>query len=168
MAKDQWPDMIEHVRVKRIQAAAFKSFINMTVPDHESFNPDTAVIQVDWAENYKCISQDEIQPANWSQFQISVFTPCVWYDAKRISKAYVTDSKDHTKKTIAPLVKLLLDTLPESVNTVHIWTDGAWSQFKSRYIVQLVKHLQETCEVNIVWHYFETSHGKVRYFMFLS
>lgn len=37
-------------------------------------NVDVAVLQIDFAENYKCESQNEIQPANYNQKQVRVET----------------------------------------------------------------------------------------------
>lgn len=54
-----------HSYTKREQANAFNN-------DRKSVeeNVDVAVLQIDFAENYKCEAQKEIQPANYNQKQV--------------------------------------------------------------------------------------------------
>jgi len=54
----------------------------------------------------------------------------------------------------------LLDTIPDSVTHVSIWSDGPASQFKNRYILAALKPLQEKHNKEIIWNFFATSHGK--------
>lgn len=65
-----YPKFLVHSYTKREQDKAF----NM---DRKSVKErtDVAVLQIDFAENYKCEAQNEIQPANYNQKQVraSVF-----------------------------------------------------------------------------------------------
>lgn len=61
---------LEHVFVKRQQAKYFEQRVK-TLTNKE------AVIQVDFAENYACKYQDEIQSAHWSQEQVTIFTVAI-------------------------------------------------------------------------------------------
>lgn len=36
------------------------------------------VIQIDFAENYSTVFQDEIQSAHWSHGHVTIFTCCTW------------------------------------------------------------------------------------------
>jgi len=65
--EEKIPFFLEHVFIKRKQAAFFEGRISQ-------MKPDEAVVQVDFAENYTCKYQDEIQAAHWSQEQITLFT----------------------------------------------------------------------------------------------
>jgi hypothetical protein len=59
------------VFVKRHQAAYFEERLN-------TIGEDEAVIQVDFADNYTCKFQDEIQSVHWNQQHVSLFTVAVW------------------------------------------------------------------------------------------
>lgn len=66
-----YPQFLTHSFVKREQAKSF-------VADQDSVdlkeNLHHAVLQIDCAENFKCESQDEIQPAHYNQRQVSLVT----------------------------------------------------------------------------------------------
>ncbi len=60
---DILPEFLKHSRIKRCQAARFQE-------DNEEVSNSNGVIallQIDFAENYSCESQDEIQSAHWNQ-----------------------------------------------------------------------------------------------------
>ena len=64
------PDFFIHTFVIRKQAKSYeddKSGADMK-------NSNTAMLQVDFAENYMSTAQDEIQSAHWKQNQITLFT----------------------------------------------------------------------------------------------
>ena len=63
---------ISTVRVKRNQSKAFED--SKVVAN----NPEVAVDQLDFSENYTAEYQDEEQSAHWCQGQISLFTVVVW------------------------------------------------------------------------------------------
>ncbi len=45
------------------------------------------------------------------------------------------------------------------ISVVNFWTDGAASQFKSRYVLCNMTYLKKQ-EIQASWHFFATSHGK--------
>ena len=67
----QLPSFLEHVFVKRQQARIFKEKI-------EHLTEEEAVVQVDFAENFSCKYQGEVQSAPWSQDQVTLFTVAIW------------------------------------------------------------------------------------------
>lgn len=58
-----------------------------------------AVVQIDFAENYTLISQDEIQSAHWSHTQVTVFTCCIWLSSENV-KSYDMSHILICKKTV--------------------------------------------------------------------
>ena len=124
-----------------------------------------AVLQVDFAENYTAEWQDEVQSAHWHQKQITVFTAMSWGHTHHQSFALVSDNLDHDKLTVNSymyLTYLLLEMkdIYPNLQEVHIFSDGAVSQFKNKYIFQLLCYLQEKLKLSLAWHFFATSHGK--------
>jgi hypothetical protein len=71
----QMKKFVQHHQIKRLQSAAY-------VNDKKHSTEDSPMIQFDYAENYKCDFQDEIQSAYYSKKQITVFTCCIWQGEK--------------------------------------------------------------------------------------
>lgn len=147
------PDFKEHVRIKRIQASAF-----------ESDKENSLVLQLDFAMNYTCEWQGEVQSALWSRKSVTLFTAAM-FDAKN-TKCFliVSDTRDKTKNTVAVfLTNLLYMIETKSKPKLIIWTDGPSSEFKNRYMAYFLYLLnckfQEKFE-SIDWKYTATSHGK--------
>lgn len=59
---------IVHVHVKRAQA---KSFEEDRKEMEQTVRNNVAMVQMDYAENYSCASQDEVQSAHWNQKLVS-------------------------------------------------------------------------------------------------
>ena len=97
--QEKIPSFLQHVFVKRQQS----SYFNETL---KNLNEEECVIQVNFAENYSCSHQDEIQTAHWSQEQVTLFTVAVWTkpvdcsDLVRESYAHVSDDTDPDKKSV--------------------------------------------------------------------
>lgn len=64
--------------------------------------PDEGLLQVDFAENFVCEAQDEVQNAHWNQRQLSLFTTGFYYNDKFQAKVLVSNNLTHTKDTIVP------------------------------------------------------------------
>ena len=47
-----------------------------------------------------------------------------------------------------------------NVEEVHIFSDGPSSQFKDKYMVQLLYTFHKNLGARILWHYFANPHGK--------
>ena len=163
LLRKQWDKMVTHVRIKRTQSKSYLKYIDSTKPDSDVYDPKVMVVQIDWSQNYTTLSQDEIQSANWAQSQISLFTASTWCQGKQVNKVYAMDGDDHGKCAVAGCLRKLLNDagIPDEVDTIHIWSDGPYSQFKNKFIVKLAEMLGESLMRNIVWHYSATSHGKV-------
>ena len=150
------PQFLQHCYIKREQAKSYQQEKTTVLSQH-----DLALIQVDFSENYTCMMQDEIQSAHWNQNQISLFTAVTWHSEDIDSYALVSDNIDHTKNTIiAYMDRLLEEQSLNSVQEVHIWSDGPSSQFKNKYIAESIKILEKRHNKKLIWNYFATSHGK--------
>ena len=84
----------------------------------------------------------------------------IWFEGKIHPTVLASDNLIHAKETIGPYIDYLLSTLPKSVKTVSLWSDGPSSQFKNKYIVSMIPVLQKKYGITIRWNYFATSHGK--------
>ncbi|GFR23820.1 uncharacterized protein TNCT_426351 [Trichonephila clavata] len=60
-----------HSFVKNVQSNYFQNVKRV-------LTSEKAIVQIDFAENYTLISQDEIQSVHWSHGQVMLFTRCIW------------------------------------------------------------------------------------------
>ena len=68
-----FPDFLINSFVKRKQAKSYEESKQEVLMKNSS----TVMTQVDFAENYTCATQDEVQSAHWEQNQITLFTSVV-------------------------------------------------------------------------------------------
>ena len=151
------PQFLEHTYIKRQQALEYQTCKERVTNNTE---PEEALIQVDFSENYTCVNQDEIQSAHWNQRQVSLFTVAVWHSGSRHSHVIASDNLTHGKETVIAYLDKVLDSLPDHVKKVSLWPDGPASQFKNRYFVASQDTLQCKHKLEIQWNFFATSHGK--------
>lgn len=126
------------------------------------------IILEDFAENYLIKHQSEIMQAHWSSPSVTIFTAVVYYkigyELKHLCYAVISDSLNHSKDSVHALNEAIFNDLQTKfdfgISFVHYYTDGAASQFKSRYTVcDLLFHEKEFGFL-ADHSYFETSHGK--------
>lgn len=156
------PTFLEHVFIKRKQASFFEERI-------ATLSANEAVVQVDFAENYTCQHQDEIQSTHWSQEQVTLFTIAIWAkDLANKSTCYshviVSDDHSHERKSVAVFMDTVVNTLVRQsfphVRMLEIFSDGPTSQFKNKYMANFYHTLQRK-GLQIKWHFFATSRAKV-------
>ncbi|XP_033122920.1 uncharacterized protein LOC117121731 [Anneissia japonica] len=155
---DILPQFLQHCYVKREQAAACNSQRESVASEYHDVKK--ALLQVDFSENYTCVSQDEVQSAHWNQRQVSLFTAALWHSGSLHSHVVASDNLTHSKDTIGAYMDFLLDGLPKNVVSVSVWSDGPASLFKNRFIGSAISALQNKHSINIDWNFFCTSHGK--------
>ena len=152
------PKFLRHVFIKHKQSKSFESIKNSLKED------DThALIQVDFSENYTAEYQDEVQSAHWHQTQITLFTVAVWTKNNCDSSVIVSDTLVHDKNVVATFMSTIVNQVVEKfpqVKVIDIFSDGAASQFKNKYMFKYLCHLQELLGLQLQWHFFATSHGK--------
>lgn len=152
------PHFLKHSYIKREQSDVFNLYDLPRASDTE-FALE-ALIQVDFAENFVCEQQDEVQTAHWNQLQLTLFTTGLYYNGTFQSKVYVSNNLIHNKETIIPYICKLLKGLPESVRILKVWSDGPTSQFKNNFIAAMIPVLEAKFNLKIVWNFFATAHGK--------
>ena len=153
----QLPKFLQHDFIKKKQSSVFQSL-------KSSVDMQTGLLQMDFSENYTASYQDEIQSAHWHQKQITVFTAVLWIAERCESYAIISDSLDHNKEAVCAFLCKILDDVQEkypAIKKIHIFTDGAASQFKNKYIFCFIcVKLPALYDIHISWDFFATSHGK--------
>ena len=128
---------------------------------------NSAIIQVDFAENYVNTQRNAIQTAYFGQENFTLYTACVWYDlegeVKVASFCIVSDSMDHSRVAAFNFNSILIDQCKKMVpgiRVVYFWSDGCAAQFKSKYCFAQLTSLANDNHVSLTWSYFESHHGK--------
>ena len=92
--KLQTPIFLMHHFVKEKQSPAFKSD-----SDFSDTNFDTAVLQINFAENYSTFYRDEVQSTHWVKTQRTIFTAALWQKNK-CHPAVVVSMMFHTPNSV--------------------------------------------------------------------
>ena len=138
--KDKMDKFELHCFIKRVQSEDFQESI-------KNLKEDVEIVQIDFAENYSLISQDEIQSAHWSHDQVTIFTCCIWLFDKEIKPVViVSNDTSHTKYTVWTILKSIfvyLRQITNAVTNVKFFSDNCAAQFNNRFIVALLPELKE-------------------------
>ena len=123
---------------------------------------ESVVLQVDFFENATIASQREIQSAHWSHSQATIFTAHIWVkDKSKESIVIVSDNLDHSKQSIIICLHAVhLKLKCPHIKILDVFSDGAGSQFKQKYLFSNLYSWEKEHELSIHWNFFATSHGR--------
>ncbi|KAK7110403.1 hypothetical protein V1264_014286 [Littorina saxatilis] len=131
--------------------------------------PNQVLTLLDFAENYRCDFQHEVQAAHWSYNQATVLPTVNYYRCtcgELVTECVVFISSDlqHDASAVHACTAQLLHHLREKrhlkVDRQFQFTDGAGSQFKSREPFTDLSCSADDFGVPIERSFFGTSHGK--------
>ena len=155
--KRQFKHFLLHTYIKRKQSFAFKQLVS-------ECNGQKIVLQVDFSENATITAQREIQAAHWCHAQVTIFTAHAWINEEmNLSIVIVSDDLNHTKYSVYTYMQFIFICLKEkyvSIETIAIFSDGAASQFKQRYLFSNLHSWEMEHDIKLSWNFFATSHGK--------
>ncbi|KAK3916791.1 ARL14 effector protein [Frankliniella fusca] len=122
----------------------------------------------DFAENYTCVQQDEIQEYYWRKEQVTLHPFSSYYknsngELKVISFAVVSDYMKHHKNSVYAFQKEFINFIKSkipNVKKIFYFSDGAAHQYKNKYNALTLSYHYEDFGIEAEWHYFGTSHGK--------
>jgi len=82
--------------------------------------PDSqcCLLQMNFAENYTELFQDEIQSVHWKQRQITVYTVMLYHQDKVISRVIVSDCRDHEKQSVDAFTASVFESIRCDLKTV--------------------------------------------------
>ena len=129
---------------------------------------NNVLVQMDFAEDYKCQSQDEIQSSYWNTTQVTIHPAVVYYkdddNLKHKSFVFVSDEPEHNASTVYAILKKLIPEIKiiiPDLKMVHYWTDYPTSQYRNKSIFNIVCNHEKWLEGGAAaWNYFEAGHGK--------
>lgn len=160
---DEVTELPVHLKTARWQRERYQELIDR-LPEF----PRTAVVTLDFAENYLCKFQSEVQSAHWSYKQVTILPSVLHYQCSNCTEIItdyvvaVSDDLQHdaafAKKTLQDVLKQLED---RGVTDVHIFSDGCAAQFKSKLpFLHMTELVQEFPNIVIDRHFFGSGHGK--------
>ena len=130
--------------------------------------PDSTVVQVlDFAQNYRCDYEREVQSTYYAYKQITVHPIINYYrcntclDVIREDMFFLTDNLEHNAQAVKTSTDLSIQHLKEercvNMDKIIQFTDGCSQQYKCKTSFQ---HISETAVCNIEISYFGARHGK--------
>ena len=129
-----------------------------------------AVMVLDFAENFTCVFQNEVQSAHWHHQQVTIHPTVVYYKCTKCSKVMtesvvaISDDLTHDYHAMHEVTKQTLSHLQRTrrlaLKSVHMWSDGCASQYKSKGTLQTWLISGKTKGVSAERHYFGSRHGK--------
>jgi hypothetical protein len=148
---------LKHHYIKVNQSSAHQNY-------KANASPQSVLLQVDFAENFTCQHQDEIQAAHWLQSQVLIFTACLWNGGVSPNSAVVvSDNLSHEKSTVLSCLVQVLKVFLVSGECEHltIFSDGPASHMKNRFIFATLDSLKRHFQLqSLSWCFFAASHGK--------
>jgi hypothetical protein len=128
------------------------------------------ILLADFAENYRCDSQDEIQGAHWSYAQASVFPVVAYYrcptdkceEVVKESLVFITNDLEHDASAVHHFITKANRHLSSKVTIKHQvqFTDGCAAQFKSKEPFIDLSYANEDYGFPIERSFFGSNHGK--------
>lgn len=133
--------------------------------------PQSAVLVMDFAMNYTCFLQDEVQSYHWSPPQVTIH-PCYTYinTSKECApptqtEAIIIISPDpqHDAAAVAKFLSVCSEHLKKSypgITEMFQFSDCCASQYRCITSFADISFSQEDIGLKVQRHYFESSHGK--------
>ncbi|XP_033755233.1 uncharacterized protein LOC117338131 isoform X1 [Pecten maximus] len=131
-----------------------------------------AMFCMDFGENYACHHQDEAQGAHWHYEQVTMHPIVVYYRCQKEgcdetvheSLVFITDDHKHDYHAVQHFIEksnqYLLEEVGLDIHTEIHFSDGAPTQYKSKFNFVDMSMGQDDFGLNIEKHYFGSRHGK--------
>lgn len=151
----------EHVKMVKNQYSEIRKL-------KENLPNGNVVAQLDFAENYTCTSYDEVQSAFWNKSMVTIHPIVVYYrdaSGKLVHKslAIVSEELSHTAAAVLTFLKHLMPILKDLIpgmTTIHYISDSPTSQYRNKYMFNVIAEHKDRFGISASWHYFEAGHGK--------
>lgn len=163
----QWCESVaglkEHIHRKRSQVGYYNEVKN-------ELQKNECIVHVDYSESYCNKQQAEIQTAYFGRTNFSLFTACGYFrksdesELTKVPMTVVSEANDQSRIAANTCVRKVIECIEErmpianSLDKIIVWSDGCASQFRSRFVFNLLLSLYP--EKILEWNYNEAHHGK--------
>ncbi|CAF4972949.1 unnamed protein product [Rotaria magnacalcarata] len=152
----QWSKFIMHSYITHAQ---FEHIRNLK----QSLASDSALVHMDFAENYALEVQNEVMSKHWSTKQAALFTIQIRTNNEIINIVIVSDYLSHDTTFVSCAQKLIcnhIKTFYPLVTTILYLSDGCSGHFKNNFsMLNLIKHYEDY-QYKAEWIFYSTSHEK--------
>lgn len=126
----------KHVFTFRFQHMQFK-LLQSKLP---TLQEKTAVVVIDFSENYLCKHQDEVQAAHWGYNQVTVHPVVIYYACDSCENQlvteymiYLSDDLNHDAHIVTLMLQEVQEHLQQSgIAKLIVWSDGCPTHYKSK------------------------------------
>lgn len=134
----------------------------------EDLGTSSALVLLDFSENYRYRFQDEVQGYHWSHSSCTVHPAVCYYknqnnELQNINFCFLSDYMQHDVAFVyalqSNLIGILKSKLP-SLKSIEYFSDGCAAQYKNcKNFLNLCMHKFDF-DIDASWSFFATSHGK--------
>lgn len=155
-------DLSHHLFVARWQQKAFSSLA-------KELPVNWVVLNLDFAENYSCENQNEIQSAYWGHNQVTIHPIVTYYNFPKCTiytqevLIFVSDDLTHDSHAVAAFLKTANQHLRErglNIEREIIFSDGCAGQYKSDTPFIDVSYAELDFGFPIEKHFYGSRQGK--------
>ena len=133
----------------------------------EELSQNEVIVQVDFAENHIFLVQDEVQSYHWNSKQCILYLVVIYYkhvnQVVEQSLCIISDDLTHVSfvyKVMSESINIIKQKVNPEIEKVHYFSDGCDGQYKNKKLfLNLCPHEMDF-NVDCVWNFFATSHGK--------
>lgn len=147
------------------QHLQFESLRNST-----PFPQGTVGMVLDFAENFTCVNQDEVQAAHWHHTQVTVHPIVTYYRCDLCEKTvteslvFISNDRHHDFDAVHKFTEVAINHLRNKRNitleNIVQWTDGCASQYKSKGPFADVSCAMDDFGCTFERNFFGSRHGK--------
>ena len=130
------------------------------------------ILNIDFAENYSCKSQTEVQSAHWGHNQVTIHPTCAYYQCQEGNCEntvtehiiFVSDDKTHDPAAVMKFIEVTNTNLQQkrglSIHRQIQMRDGCVSQYKSKVPFTDVSYSLTDFGFPTECHFYDSKHGK--------
>jgi len=125
-----------------------------------------AAVIVDFAENFVCQEHAEAQSAYYGRNSVTIHPMVMLFshdsDIQRDSVVMISDDLKHDAHAVYTFFHKLYEHVTlyyPHIKVLHVWSDGASSQYKSKLPVWNIAHNFDL-PLKIIWNFYGSRHGK--------
>ncbi|XP_064619490.1 uncharacterized protein LOC135482935, partial [Lineus longissimus] len=133
--------------------------------------PHSAVVVIDFAENYSCTNQDEVQSGHWGDKPQATIHPVMAFINKgndhgpfthKAALIFISDEKKHDADAVATYMSIAYPYLRKEYGVTHVeeFSDCCAAQYRCGKSFADFSFYEHDFAVSVQHNYFESSHGK--------
>ena len=130
----------------------------------------SAIVIMDFAENYSCTAQDEVQSAHWVNQSVTIHPMMAFINSSsepgkitnKEAIIFISNDLKHDAESVAHFTSISHPHLKSSYGISHIeeFTDCCAQQYRCGKSFSNLSHVQTDLGLSVKHNYFEASHGK--------